>query len=192
MLLRFMFALLISTTATRAFSPHSAKACLRSTLVTMSATKNLTGKTCVSVKDSLDAHGSAKFLDGSWFLKGRNGREEYEIGPRIEGAQYFDIDDIASKGDLNPKNLPHMMPPKQLFAATMDAMGVTNDDHIILHGTKGCVSCSSWCCCNDCVQHNLTTILLRSFANSHTYPRSCFVACNTSSVVYNTCHGSRR
>ena len=102
---------------------------------------NLTGKTCVTVQDSLDAHGTAKFVDGSWFLMNRNGREEFEAGPRIEGAQYFDIDDIASKGDkLNPKNLPHMMPPRQLFAAAMDAMGVGNNDHIILYGTKGCVS----------------------------------------------------
>lgn len=102
---------------------------------------SLSGKTCVSVEESLDAHGSGtKFVDGSWFLKGRNGREEFEVGPRIEGAQYFDINDIALKGDLNPKGLPHMMPTKELFAAAMDAMGISNEDHIILYGSRGCVS----------------------------------------------------
>ena len=75
-------------------------------------------------------------------MKDRNAREEFEAGPRIPGAQFFDIDDIAAKGDLNPKGLPHMMPPKQLFAAAMDAMGITNDDHLIVYANKGCVSIS--------------------------------------------------
>ena len=55
------------------------------------------------------------FLDGSWFLgTDRNGRAEYEAGPRIQGARYFDIDDISSKAGshLNPKGLPHMRPSK--------------------------------------------------------------------------------
>ena len=138
----FMITLFLSTTASRAFRLQTQSSILRSTLVTMSASNfDLTGKTCVTVQDSLDAHGMAKFVDGSWFLMNRNGREEFEAGPRIEGAQYFDIDDIASKGEnLNPKNLPHMMPPRQLFAAAMDAMEIGNKDHIIVYGTKGCVS----------------------------------------------------
>lgn len=40
----------------------------------------------------------------------RNGRAEFASGPKIPGALYFDIDDIApvmgSKD--NPKSLPHM------------------------------------------------------------------------------------
>jgi hypothetical protein len=81
------------------------------------------------------------FVDGSWFLKDRNGRKEFEAGPRILGARFFDIDDVAAKGEvLNPKGLPHMMPPKELFAASMDAMEIHNQDHLILYATKGCVS----------------------------------------------------
>lgn len=135
-------SLLTSPAITKAFRP-TVTSVSRANLVTMSAAADLTGKTCVTVQESLNVFGSssAKYVDGSWFLKGRNARAEYEAGPRIEGAQFFDIDDIASKGpDLNPKNLKHMMPPKQLFAAAMDAMGITNEDHIILYGTKGCVS----------------------------------------------------
>jgi hypothetical protein len=40
----------------------------------------------------------------------------FEEGPRIAGAQYVDMDDIASSKELfpeiNPKDLPHMIPPK--------------------------------------------------------------------------------
>jgi hypothetical protein len=139
-LVRLMVTWLLSATATRALLPRITSLHRRSTFVTMSAANTLTGKVCVTVAESLEVHGRAKFLDGSWFLKGRNGRDEFERGPRIQGAQFFDIDDIAAKGDLNPKNLPHMMPPKELFAAAMDAMGVSNDDHVIVYGTKGCVS----------------------------------------------------
>jgi thiosulfate/3-mercaptopyruvate sulfurtransferase len=96
---------------------------------------------CISVSDSIQLMGSVHFLDGSWFLQGRNGREEFERGPRILGAQFLDIDDIASKDfESNPKQLPHMMPSPQLFASCMDEMGILPDDDIIVYGTKGCVS----------------------------------------------------
>lgn len=66
---------------------------------------------------------------------GRNGRQEFMDGPRIDGANYFDIDDIATES-----HLPHMMPSKELFAAALDAMNISNDDHIIVYGTEDCVS----------------------------------------------------
>jgi 3-mercaptopyruvate sulfurtransferase SseA len=101
--------------------------------------ESIKGRTVVSLPDAIDLHSNAnnnvKFIDGSWYLKGRNGRDEFQEGPRIEGANFFDIDDIST-----PSHLPHMMPPKQLFAAAMDAMGITNQDHIIVYGAKDCVS----------------------------------------------------
>ena len=96
----------------------------------------------VSVDDCLASYGESdvKFVDGSWHLAAdRDGRSDYEAGPRIAGASYFDIDDISSKGDLNPKGLPHMMPPARLFAAAMDALGISNDDHLVVYGTDGCI-----------------------------------------------------
>jgi hypothetical protein len=105
---------------------------------TNTAPESLKGQTVVSVPDAIDLHSNAKnvkFIDGSWYLKGRNGRDEFQEGPIIEGATFFDIDDIST-----PSHLPHMMPPKQLFAAAMDAMGITNQDHIIVYGAKDCVS----------------------------------------------------
>ena len=96
----------------------------------------------VSVDDCLAAFGDddVKFIDGSWHLAAdRDGRADYEAGPRISGALFFDIDDISTKGDANPKGLPHMMPPKGLFAAAMDALGISNEDHLVVYGTEGCM-----------------------------------------------------
>lgn len=102
----------------------------------MTTANALSLKQVVSVPEAIGLHKSdkVKFIDGSWFLTGRNGRDEFQEGPRISGAYFFDIDDIATKS-----NLPHMMPSKQLFAAAMDAMNITNGDHLILYGSKDCM-----------------------------------------------------
>jgi len=60
---------------------------------------------------------SVVFIDGSWYHRGgRDGRQEFKNGPRIKGAKYIDMDDIATAKELfpnlNPKGLPHMLPPK--------------------------------------------------------------------------------
>ena len=84
-------------------------------------------------------------LYSSWYLKDRNGREEFIAGPRIQDAIYFDVDDIATPTTITTRfntklNLPHMMPSKELFASAMDVCGISNDDHIIVYGAKDCVS----------------------------------------------------
>ena len=80
---------------------------------------DILAKRLLSVQECIDIHKSKNdnvvFIDGSWHLdKSRNGRTEYEAGPRISNARYFDIDDISSpKGsELNPTGLPHMRPSK--------------------------------------------------------------------------------
>lgn len=96
----------------------------------------------VSVDDCLTAFGddNVKFIDGSWHLAAdRDGRSDYKAGPRISGAKFFDIDDISTKGEANPKGLPHMMPPKNIFAAAMDALDVSNENHLVVYGTEGCM-----------------------------------------------------
>jgi hypothetical protein len=124
------------------YIPQSARDTTRTTRhMSSSSSSNIhhsiNGKKIVSISDAIQAHQSphVKFVDGSWFLTGRNARDEFEQGPRIEGAAFFDIDDIAT-----PSLLRHMMPSKQLFAAAMDKMGMKNDDHIIVYGSKDCVS----------------------------------------------------
>lgn len=109
---------------------------------------SIVGQSLVTVDDALLVAASANsgpssdrvvFVDGSWHLGAdRDARKEYEQGPRIQGARFFDIDDVATKGDLNPKGLPHMRPPKQLFEAAMDTLDIARSDHVIVYGTQGC------------------------------------------------------
>lgn len=100
----------------------------------------LTVQECLDIYNSNSDGEKVVFVDGSWHLgKERDGREEYEAGPRIKNAKFFDIDDISSKGDLNPKGLPHMRPPKDLFAAAMTKLQINKDQHIIIYGTEGCI-----------------------------------------------------
>lgn len=99
----------------------------------------------VSVESCIEAYNSKDngpvFVDASWYLSSdQNGLEDYEAGPRINGAKFFDIDDVASKGEiLNPKGLPHMMPPKELFEKAMDAIGIERSDHVVIYGKEGCM-----------------------------------------------------
>jgi hypothetical protein len=153
------------------------------------------GQTVVSVPDAIallsnNANNNVKLVDGSWYLKGRNGRDEFQEGPRIAGANFFDIDDIST-----PSHLPHMMPPKQLFAAAMDAMGITNKDHIIVYGAKDCVSIPKT---KNILRHDM-------FPAIYTYQKtirdvSNYLCCShllltidvcPSSVVPNSQHGAR-
>ena len=101
----------------------------------------------VTIPVAIKAHKRAddvKFIDGSWHMpvgdNPRNGRAEFASGPRIPGALYFDIDDIApvmgSKD--NPKSLPHMKPSRKMFASAMDQMGITPSDTIYVYATNDC------------------------------------------------------
>lgn len=96
----------------------------------------------VTVEQALGEHGKegVVFVDGSWHLgNDRDAREEYEAGPRIRGARFLDIDDVANTGrESNPKALKHMRPDTVLFAAAMDALGVGNDDRVIVYATAEC------------------------------------------------------
>lgn len=76
-------------------------------------------------------------LDGSWHLppEKRDGAAEF-LAQHIPGAQFFDIDRIADTS----RGLPHMLPADAMFAATMAAMGIGNDTHVIVYDTKGLFS----------------------------------------------------
>jgi len=108
----------------------------------MSSSSSSLGKTLVSVPDAIALHekgddANVKFIDGTWWLdKAKNGRKDFETGPRIANARYLDIDDIATK---TSENLPHMMPPLFLQSAAMDAMGIDSTDHVIVYGSDDCM-----------------------------------------------------
>jgi len=111
---------------------------------TRSTDEILSNQIEVSITDAIACHGdestAVAFLDGTWWLgEPDKGRKAFEAGPRIAGANFYDIDDVASKtSELNPKGLPHMMPPPALQAKFMDAVGITNQHHIILYGQADC------------------------------------------------------
>lgn len=83
-----------------------------------------------------------QFVDASWFMGGRDGRKEFEDGPRLPGAFHWDSDDLATSNELfpedNPLNLSNVFPPKWLVGAALEAMGVTRSGTtLVIYGTKG-------------------------------------------------------
>jgi len=109
----------------------------RRTLTSLHSHRNL-----LSLDECLELHSqkNVKFVDGSWFHKGgRDGRQEFEKGPRVSNSVYFDMVDIANNNDpvKNPAGLSMMLPPALLFASTMDAFDIQNSDHVIVYGRHG-------------------------------------------------------
>jgi thiosulfate/3-mercaptopyruvate sulfurtransferase len=74
-----------------------------------------------------------KFIDGSWHLGGdRNATADY-LSERIPGASFFNIDEVRD----TTNDLPHMLPTVKTFESTADAMGIKNDDHVIVYVHPG-------------------------------------------------------
>ena len=73
-------------------------------------------------------------LDGSWHMpaSGRAAAAEFRAS-HIPGARYFDIDKIA---DTSVK-LPHMIPSEDVFAKSVGALGIANEQHVIAYDTNG-------------------------------------------------------
>jgi thiosulfate/3-mercaptopyruvate sulfurtransferase len=81
--------------------------------------------------------GAVKVLDASWYVsKDRSGREEYCQLERIPGAQYFDLDAVADTASP----LPHMLPTEAQFEAAADALGISNDDSVVIYDRQGLFS----------------------------------------------------
>ena len=76
-------------------------------------------------------------IDGSWHLPGgeRNARAEYEA-THIPGAVFFDIDAIADTSIP----LPHMLPSAAQFAEAVGALGIGNDNKIVVYDSIGIYS----------------------------------------------------
>src|SRR5689334_9584499 len=80
---------------------------------------------------------SVAIVDASWYLpaQNRNAAEEFRSG-HIQGAVFFDIDRIA---DLSSP-LPHMLPDEATFAKAVEAMGISDDQTIIVYDGAGLFS----------------------------------------------------
>jgi len=71
-----------------------------------------------------------RILDASWHLPdtGRDAHAEYAQG-HIPGALFFDIDAVSDRDSP----LPHMLPPEEAFAAAVGALGIGNDDTVVVY-----------------------------------------------------------
>ena len=75
-----------------------------------------------------------RVVDSSFKLPGitPTAREDYDQG-HIPGAVFFDIDDICEPGT----SLPHMMPSPDLFARKAGALGIGDDDRVVVYDSAG-------------------------------------------------------
>ncbi len=75
-----------------------------------------------------------RVVDCSFKLPGitPTARDDYLHG-HIPGAVFFDIDDIAMPGT----SLPHMVPPPDLFAQKIGALGIGDGDRVVVYDQNG-------------------------------------------------------
>ena len=80
---------------------------------------------------------SVKILDATYKMPGvsPNALETYAAG-HIPGARFFDIDAIADR----TQPLPHMLPTAPDFASAMGALGISNDDFVVVYDQPGLMS----------------------------------------------------
>jgi thiosulfate/3-mercaptopyruvate sulfurtransferase len=75
-----------------------------------------------------------RVIDCSFKLPGitPTARADYERG-HIPGTVFFDIDDVAAPGT----SLPHMIPSADLFAQKVGALGIGDDDRVVVYDSNG-------------------------------------------------------
>jgi thiosulfate/3-mercaptopyruvate sulfurtransferase len=75
-----------------------------------------------------------RVIDCSFKLPGitPTARADYDKG-HIPGAVFFDIDDIAQPD----ASLPHMIPSPDLFAHKIGALGIGDDDRVVVYDSNG-------------------------------------------------------
>jgi thiosulfate/3-mercaptopyruvate sulfurtransferase len=66
---------------------------------------------------------------------GRNNHAEYKA-KRIPGTKFWDVDGVAD----TTTDLPHMLPSEAAFAAAADALGVRNEDTVVVYDGLGMFS----------------------------------------------------
>jgi thiosulfate/3-mercaptopyruvate sulfurtransferase len=78
-----------------------------------------------------------RVVDGTWHLPhlGRDAGREFTEA-HLRGAVFFDIDAIADADTA----LPHMLPSPEKFAREVGALGIGDDDQIIVYDVRGVVS----------------------------------------------------
>ena len=78
-----------------------------------------------------------RILDASWYLPSANRDAAAEFaGAHIPGAGFFSIDAISDRS----VSLPHMLPSPEAFAGAVGALGISNDDHVVVYDGAGLLS----------------------------------------------------
>lgn len=73
-----------------------------------------------------------KVLDGTWIMPSSLETSDFS-GDYIQGAQHFDIDEIADK--TSPYT--HMLPNTEVFEQALSDMGISNDDTVVVYNRHG-------------------------------------------------------
>ncbi|HEU0070364.1 MAG TPA: 3-mercaptopyruvate sulfurtransferase [Alphaproteobacteria bacterium] len=75
-----------------------------------------------------------KILDASWYMpaQARDAKAEYAAA-HLPGAQFFDIDAVADASS----GLPHMLPSPAEFGAAVGALGIGNEDDVVIYDGAG-------------------------------------------------------
>lgn len=87
--------------------------------------------------DQLQSNTKIKVVDASWYMPNekRNTLQEYKEG-HIPGAVFFDVEKIS---DIT-SDMPHMLPSEAAFEQAASALGIKNDDELVVYDTKGLFS----------------------------------------------------
>lgn len=89
--------------------------------------------------DLLCRPNSIRLLDATYGMVGHYSPQQAFFGRRIEGAQFFDIDAVADQ----ESNLPHMLPSFEYFEDCVSALGISNDDDVVIYDQSGVYMASS-------------------------------------------------
>lgn len=75
-----------------------------------------------------------------WIHHATTARQDYEAG-HIPGAVFFDLDEIADRSS----DLPHMLPPAELFSSRMRKAGIGDGHRIIIYDRNNfCAAARVW------------------------------------------------
>lgn len=103
---------------------------------------------CEWLRAELDKDGEPpRLVDATWYLpnspfaapEGSGGAlAEYDAGPRLPGAVFFDTDGVADT--KHPSGVPHMLPSPEMFAAAMAALGIEPTTRVVVYDRFGIFS----------------------------------------------------
>lgn len=95
-------------------------------------------------------------VDGSFHVpgSGRDASADFKAG-HIPGAAFFDID--AVRDEANP--LPHMLPPSEVFAERVGALGIGNETLVVAYDAQGSLAAPRVWWMFRCFGHDAVAVL---------------------------------